>query len=463
MPLRQILAQALSLALLRRPQSRLHPGGGTGFVLASLAFMALGLLLDFHLVPEPRLLDPLAVAERCFPLVLALIVGALLAWSSARPSLWLRSATLWLLACMPVLLLLHALRIESADEPPALHRWELAILAVYLLLQLLQMARHLGARFGSLRLYPSLAAALALVLVGALMLPSTPWWWHWQEEPWQEPTYPFSAEQLMMEQPARVEAALSRVLPQRPGIADLYLLAFAGDGSEAVFRKEAEFAERLFTQRFDANGRTLVLANAESDPERHPLATRSNLRHALRGLAARMDLDEDLLLLFVTTHGSEDHELYVALEPLPLDQIAPADLREALDEAGIRHRILVISACYSGGFIDALETPDTLIITAARADRSSFGCGPDADITWFGRAFLDQALNVESDFQAAFELAREGVRRMEAEADHEASHPQIRIGERIAERLRQWRSGFTPGAEMRFEPNSARAEPDGPP
>lgn len=452
MSLRSTLAQALSLALLRKPRSRLQPGGGVGFLLTSLVFLALGLVLDTMLVPEPRLFDPLTLAQRCFPLLLALVVGALLAWSNARPSLWLRSASLWLLAGMPVLLLLHAMRIEAADEPLTLHRWELAILTVYLLLLLLQMARHLGARLASLRLIAGVGTALAIVLAGALILPSTPWWWHWQEDAWQEASYPFSAERLMVVQSVRVEQALSAVLPQRPGITDLYLLAFAGDGGEAAFRNEAEFAARLFTQRFDASGRTLVLANTQADPDRHPLATLSNLRHALRGLAARMDVDEDVLLLFVTTHGSEDHELYVALEPLPLDQIAPADLREALDDAGIRYRVLVVSACYSGGFIDALESPDTLLITAARADRASFGCGPDADITWFGRAFLDQALNVESDFVAAFELASEAVQGMEDEAEHEASHPQIRVGERIAERLRLWRNGFTPGSKVPFEP-----------
>ena len=49
----------------------------------------------------------------------------------------------------------------------------------------------------------------------------------------------------------------------------------------------------------------------------------TNLTWALDEIAKKMDPAEDVLLLYVTTHGSHEHELLVDLDPLPLDQIAP--------------------------------------------------------------------------------------------------------------------------------------------
>ena len=51
----------------------------------------------------------------------------------------------------------------------------------------------------------------------------------------------------------------------------------------------------------------------------------------------------------------------------------PKWLRETLDKSGIRWRVIVISACYSGSFIPAFTVSDTLIITASAADKTSLG------------------------------------------------------------------------------------------
>lgn len=249
-----------------------------------------------------------------------------------------------------------------------------------------------------------------------------------------------SAEALMYAQPELVEQALQALRPGEPGVVDAFLVAFGGDANEDVFRNEVLYAERLFAQRFGMQARTLVLLNHPDTTGERPLATLSNLRRALAGVAARMQRDEDLLVLFATTHGSEDHELYVDLQPLPLDQIDPDDLRGALDGAGIDWRVLVVSACYSGGFVDALRSPQALVITAARADRSSFGCGAESELTYFGRAFLVEALNRTQSFVQAFELAQRRVARMEKAEDFDPSEPQIDIGTQIEAKLAAWES-----------------------
>ncbi len=202
-----------------------------------------------------------------------------------------------------------------------------------------------------------------------------------------------------------------------------------------MFRNEVEYAAKLFAERLGAGPRVLSLLNNPQTVEATPLASRTNLALALKAFGRRMNLDEDVLLLFMTTHGYEDHRLHVALDPLPLNPIAPEDLREMLDDAGIRWRILIVSACYSGGFLPALADEHTLVITAARADRTSFGCGVDSDFTYFGRALLIEALNETLDWEQAFALAQAKVTARESAEDLEASEPQIAMGEALRAHL----------------------------
>lgn len=250
-----------------------------------------------------------------------------------------------------------------------------------------------------------------------------------------------------------IDEALAALPPQRPGVADLYVLGVAGDGQEDVFRNEVLHLQRVAATRLGNGGRTLALVNHpdsldEATPR--PLATGDSLRHVLAGLGRAMDPDEDILLLFVTTHGSEEHELAAVLPPMIDEGISPADLRQALDDSGIRHRVLVVSACFSGGFIDSLQGPDTLLVTAASADRPSFGCGAEAELTYFGRAWLVDGLNATPDFIAAYDVATRAIAAREREAGFEPSLPQISIGSRITGQLQRWQETMDPGPPVPF-------------
>lgn len=268
---------------------------------------------------------------------------------------------------------------------------------------------------------------------------------------------PGSAEALMYRQQDMVHRALAKLEPGTPGVTDAYLLAFGADGNEDVFRNEVVYAEQLFARRFGMRGRTLTLLNHPDTTEAMPLATLSNLKLALAGISARMDRGEDLLVLFLTTHGTEDHQLYVDLQPLPLDWITPTDLRTALDGAWIDWRVVIVSACYSGGFIDTLATPTSLVITAARADRPSFGCGAESDITYFGRAFLAEALNQTTSFTGAFELARERVGERERAEDFDPSEPQMAVGALVAQKLDDWSRRLPEAPTVSFQPAASPA------
>ena len=261
-----------------------------------------------------------------------------------------------------------------------------------------------------------------------------------------------SPEQVMYAQPRLIEAALKQLTPRHPDKTNLYLIGFAGDGDENVFRNEVEFVDRQFSERFDSGGHTLLLINHPATLEQRPLASLTNLQTAIEAVAGKMDDEQDILLLFLTSHGSAEHELYVGLDPLPLDQIGPSDLSELLAKSKIRYKVIVISACYSGGFIDALKDDTTMVITAAREDRASFGCGMKSDITNFGRAFFVEGLNHNDNFSDAFAEASQLIDAWETRDDDEHSYPQLITTPQIEARLHQWRSGIRLGSPLPFIP-----------
>lgn len=257
-------------------------------------------------------------------------------------------------------------------------------------------------------------------------------------------------EQVIYAQPRMLREAVAKLAPRVPGKPNLYFVGFAGDGAEDVFLNEAEYARTLFAKRFAANGHELLLVNNPATLSRYPLATLTNLETAVAAVAEKMDRSNDILFLLLTSHGTQDHVLYVAMDPLPLDQIAPEDLADALAKAKIRHKVIVISACYSGGFIDALKDDATMIVTAARADRSSFGCGTDSDITDFGRAFFVDGLNHSDSFTGAFAEASKLVDAWETRDHEKHSLPQLVSTPRIEAQLKLWRDSIKIGPPVPF-------------
>ncbi len=212
-------------------------------------------------------------------------------------------------------------------------------------------------------------------------------------------------------------------LPASTAEAELYALTLAGDGSQSVFMREADYVGELLEQRFAARGR-ITLSNHRSHLASRPLATRESLRRAIEALAAASG-PEDLVFIYLTSHGSREHALSLEQPRLQLNDLPAADLATLLQPLSGRHKVLVISACYSGGFIPALKDAKTLVMTAARADRVSFGCSEENDFTYFGRALFAEALQQTDDLEQAFALAKARVGEREQDEGFEASEPQI--------------------------------------
>ena len=257
---------------------------------------------------------------------------------------------------------------------------------------------------------------------------------------------PLVAEEVFAQQDALLARTLRHVAPGTPGVPHLYFVGVAPDGEQDVFLKEARYAAHLFDTRFGTAQRSVILSNNRSSLQELPLASATNLRRTLETIGHRMNHDSDILFLFLTSHGSRDAELAVQLEDLSFLPLSADSIAAMLRDAGIRWKVIVISACYSGSFIDALKDDHSMIITAARADRTSFGCSDDAEFTYFGRAYLQQALTQTTSFTDAFNIARKQVSSWETREHEEHSDPQIVSTPLIEAKLAQWRSTLAPAA-----------------
>jgi len=227
----------------------------------------------------------------------------------------------------------------------------------------------------------------------------------------------------------RMEAAFAALQPQRRGVVDTYVLS-VGFWDDHVFESEAEGAASVLGARFNAQGRTLVLTNGEGPgtARAHPGARPYQLASALGRLSQIMDKNEDVLVLFMTSHGNQDGSIAIQEQFRTRFALRPHFLREALDETGIRNRLVIVSSCFSGAFIPALAGDTTIVLTAAAHDRTSFGCQPEREWSYFGEAFINQAMRQNRPLLDAFGTAKLLIESWEARDNVRPSLPSMSVG-----------------------------------
>ncbi|SEM95205.1 Uncharacterized conserved protein [Pseudomonas sp. ok272] len=233
---------------------------------------------------------------------------------------------------------------------------------------------------------------------------------------------PDTLELGLLAQGRLLEEALADVPPSTPAI-ELYTLTLGGDGKQSVFLRESDYVSNMLASRFGAYGQIRLVNHRDHLADR-PMATRESLRRAALTLAERSG-PEDLLFIYLTSHGTQAHELVLDEPRMELADLPADELAAVLAPLKNRDKVIVISACYSGGFIPALKDERTLIMTASRADRVSFGCSEEADFTYFGDALFAQALNRTDDLEHAFKLAKATVAERELADNFDPSEPQI--------------------------------------
>lgn len=235
---------------------------------------------------------------------------------------------------------------------------------------------------------------------------------------------------------ANMGNALAALQPQRPGQQDVYMIT-ASFWSDPVFEREATQAEEILRGRLGADGRSIVLSAGGLPERRYPASTPNDIAAAIGRVGSVIDPNEDLVVIFLTSHGSPDGSIAIREHNRLGASMRPTHLRDMLASAGIRNRVVIVSACFSGAFIAPLMDDNTIVITAAAPDRSSFGCNPQRDWTYFGDAYFNRVRNGASLLNA-FDEAKTLIERWEREQNlTPASNPQRYVGSRAAEMLRR--------------------------
>ncbi len=454
------MANAFRLAVFMRvPESRMPVMWWqvVAFTLLGAAVPLLGSLLETGL---DGVFQKHALQGMLFHVPLLVCAAIAVAYAARRPekSLALVQMLLMIAVAVDILCLAMAqLQLGGIAGRPlvraiarAAPQWSLVLPALWLALASLVAMARLLAIPPRARLLPILIAASLIALpLAAIYRDRTMWSESYDDRKAEAESYlrnNLTQEDIFYRQPELLARELAALQPQRPGVTEVFFIGMAGHGYQDVFKKEVDAVTELMHERFDAKGHTIRLINNRQTLATTPIASVTSLNASLKRMAAVMDVAEDILVLFLTSHGSEAHRFSLDLYPMQFKELDPAALRKSLDDAGIKHRVVVISACYSGGFIDALKDDNTLVITAAAPDRNSFGCSNENDWTYFGKAYFDEALRKTTSFTEAFTLAKPVIEAREKKDDYTPSDPRIAEGAGIKIKLAALQAQLTGAA-----------------
>jgi hypothetical protein len=434
------LTALVRLWTLRRVRSAPAGNSTLAIFIMALVWLSAWVAIDrWQSQPEPQFFaDGIPLLAWYALAILAL--AALLRWR-ARPAPAFGPALALTMGTVPVPLLFTSVIADYL--PPS---WVLGALIIVGVYTLLYLARGLHALTGETQRAAACAGLVFLAGFGWLTdtLDVIPDVWAPLEGQSAEPGDALAdGEAIMFGQAGRIDDLLEAVGRATSPKPQAFFLGFAGVGDEKVFAQEIGLASRVLGERYDMAARSVSLINDERDLDRAPLATVSGLKYALRGLGAQMNLDRDVLFLSISSHGAEDPAIVVSNSQLPLKDLTAEDLADALRDSGIKWRVIIISACYAGGFIDPLRDPQTIVITAAAADRTSFGCSNDSDLTYFGEAFYRDALPAARSLRDAFDTAKKAIAARERLEHVTPSDPQAYFGKAMEEKLA---SMNTPGS-----------------
>jgi len=201
--------------------------------------------------------------------------------------------------------------------------------------------------------------------------------------------------------------------------------AHSGGPTEAFDNARRDVAATLGTLGFKPENITQFSTKPERYPDTRPqrLTPPAMLATLMTGAAKA----KGGCLVYYTSHGGPpgvvldvSGQVYV---------FKPEMMARLIDEACPgRPTIVIISACFSGGFIPALQKEQRLILTAARPDRSSFGCSESDRYPFFDDCFL-QSVEGARNFAALGPAVQACVAKKETDMGlSPPSEPQVWTG-----------------------------------
>lgn len=433
------LCVGVKIALFRRVAAEDFRESGGGLALLAFTDLVINLAVSFLLVGDGGVFNYSALPSFFFHIPLMLLLGLMAGRLLMRPELVTQTPVALISLSFPIELChgvlegvsrLNQMRwLEGYLDAPHYYRffwwWTAAALLFLIRLAPVKLSRRISL---SLLFLTILMAPLCFFTRGDLWV---------NDEGNNESGELRLTDEVLSAQSRLLDEQLARLLPGGKRGPKLYFVGFAGDATQDVFMRELMAVERLFRERFGAAGRTVTLVNNPRTATALPFATATNLDRAIGRVGEVMNRDEDVLFLFLTSHGTPEQVLAVENGPLELDGLTPEMVRRMLIKSGITWKVLVVSACYAGGFIEPLKDDHTLIVTAADATHESFGCSFGEEFTWFGKAYFDVALRRSYSFTVAFTKALETIRKWESARGETPSNPQIWVGKAMERKLVQ--------------------------
>jgi len=218
---------------------------------------------------------------------------------------------------------------------------------------------------------------------------------------------------------AAIGAARPMAEPER-----WHVVLVAGDTAQPVFDNAVEAVDLWLGEHGVPLSEIHRLA-ASARP-RDPTIEPATLKRVLDRIASLHARPGDGCFVFVTSHGAPGQGIYLSRDD---EMLRPDALARALDTGcGVQPTVVVISGCYSGSFArGAMAKPNRIILTAARADRPSFGCAAERTYTVYDACLLGALPHAET-WRGVFADTKACVMTREHELDAEPSHPQASFG-----------------------------------
>lgn len=303
----------------------------------------------------------------------------------------------------------------------------IAIRAVYVCLDPIRRRRRAWAVAGGVLL-------IAPLWFAPLLGPLEPWWQQFDAMPSRADAVSPASEAVLAAQEFMLDRALDALEDERPGVTDLYFVGFAPDARRPGFAADVDAAQRTMDERWSTNGRSVVLLNSPLTVAERPFASITHLRKVLLEIGDVIDADDDVVMVYLTGASGPDHALAAVNPPLQLASLSAQGLRQLLDAAAIRWRIIVVSTCQAGAWIDALKDDETVVIASSAGDVRGGDCAGGIRPSSFGDAFFGVAMRRNDDLAHAFEAARRDL------VEHRAAQPLMFVGPAIAEHLKSLRA-----------------------
>ena len=201
------------------------------------------------------------------------------------------------------------------------------------------------------------------------------------------------------------------------------VLLVAGDDSAAVFDNAVDRFTEILASRPGVELYRLTSDHRLQSTSRR-IASAKAIDSALTGSAAQG------CFVFMTSHGSKEGLLL--REDESNRTLSPGKLDRILDkQCGERPTVVVVSACHSGVFIGKASKGDNrILLTAARDDRVSFGCGAEFELTYFDECLFG-AWPKSKTWKQLFDRTNTCVRLKESELSESSSLPQAFFGAKV--------------------------------